>query len=542
MFKFYDYQQESYDETHSAWTNGQKVPVLVLPTGAGKTVVLARIIKDHTGAACVIAHRQELLGQISLALAKNGVYHRVIGSDSTIRFINVLHMRELGKIFYHPNAEKGIAAVNTIVNRSNEWFQRCTLWIQDEGHHVLKANIWGKAVAKFTNYEKGLLVTATPERADGKGLGLHADGFANCLIVGPSMRTLITRGFLTDYRIFAPTTQIDYSNVKIGNQGDYTKPSLTLAVRKSKIIGDVVGSYTKFASGKLAVVFATDVKTAEEIAENFRKAGIPSAMVCGETPDKDRDGILQKFKNKQIQVLVNVDLFGEGFDLPAIECAIFARPTMSYSLFCQQFGRALRKLAGKKIAIIIDHVGNVARNGLPAKIKKWSLDRREARKSDTVSDAIPISICPECTSAYERIFSECPYCGFAPEPSSRSKPEFVDGDLTELSPEFLKQMRGEVEKIDMPQEEYLADMKKRYVPYLGQLSGMKRHNVDQNAQKLLRDSLTWWSGYTKNMPLPEKYRRFYFKFGIDILSAQALKHKEAYKLTNKIWEVLSDTM
>jgi DNA repair protein RadD len=226
---------------------------------------------------------------------------------------------------------------------------------------------------------RGLGVTATPVRADGKGLGAHHDGVMHHIIEGAGMRDLIQQGFLTDYRIFAPPSDLDLTGVTRAADGDYNKKQLKQRVRRSQIIGDVVAHYLRIAPGKLGLTFATDVETATEIANRYRAAGVPSEVVSAKTPTGQRIEILKRFKRREVMQLVNVDLFGEGFDLPALEVVSMARPTESYGLYCQQFGRVLRPLPGKTVGIIIDHVGNVVRHGLPDKPRRWSLDRREKR-------------------------------------------------------------------------------------------------------------------------------------------------------------------
>ena len=165
----------------------------------------------------------------------------------------------------------------------------------------------------------------------------------------------------------------------------------------------MVDHYLRIAKGKLGVTFAVDVEAAGDIATAFKKAGVPAEIVTAKTPDTLRASILRRFRNRELLQLVNVDLFGEGFDLPAIEVVSMARPTQSFSLFAQQFGRALRPMDGKEHAIIIDHVGNVHRHGLPDAPRDWSLDRRERRSSKNVDIVIPTRTCPECAGAYERI-------------------------------------------------------------------------------------------------------------------------------------------
>lgn len=527
------YQFENKQEVNLEWDNGLKNVLSVLPTGGGKTVIFADIVREHNGASCVIAHRQELVTQISLALARDGVRHRIIGPKKVVKLAVKIHMEELGRSFYDSSSRCAVAGVDTLVRRGDElkqWLGSVTLWVMDEAHHVLRENKWGKAVAMFPN-AKGLGVTATPIRADGEGLGRHADGVFDTMVVGPSMRDLINQGFLTDYRIFVPPSDFIRPGADaIGSTGDITAAKNKLAVRQSHVIGDVVIHYLRIAKGKRGITFAPDVETATDIAEQFNLAGVPAAVVSAKTPDAERVAALRRFKNGELLQLVNVDLFGEGFDLPAIEVVSMVRATESYALFAQQFGRALRLMAGKLTAIIIDHVGNCFRHGLPDAHREWTLDRREKRSKGQPDDVIPTRGCTNCASLYERIYKACPYCGHVEVPASRSGPEFVDGDLTELDAATLAAMRGEVAKVDGP---FIAS---RGEPVLGQMRRAKLHVKRQEAQAALRASIEWWAGYQRadDREDHESYKRFYWMFGIDVLGAQALGTKDALVLAERI--------
>lgn len=539
--KLRPYQQELIEGVYSAWDAGASNVMAVAPTGGGKTVVLSEIVRANKGASCTIAHRQELVTQISVALNRNEVPHRIIGPDAVIRLAVRLHMEDAGKSFFNPQARDAVAGVQTLLRRQKDlarWFPSVTLWLTDESHHLQKSNQWGKAVLPFIN-ARGVGFTATPVRGDGKGLGRDSDGVFDTMVEGPSPRWLIDQGYLTDYRIFAPPSDLDLSNVTTSADGDYNKTKLKSAVRKSHVVGDVVKHYLRIAPGKLGITFATDVETATDIAAQFNAAGVPAEVVSAKTPDAERADILRRFRRRELLQLVNVDLFGEGFNLPAIEVVSMARPTQSYSLFAQQFGRALRILEGKEVAIIIDHVGNVQRHGLPDRPRVWTLDGRE-RRSSGPSDTIPVTTCgntdPVCMAVYERIHPCCPYCGFKPEPASRSAPEFVDGDLCELDPATLAQMRGDIEWVDRPAAEYRTELAAARVPAIGQMANVKRHVARQEAQAVLRESIAWWAGHQRaaGRADSESYRRFYFAFGIDVLGAQALGTKEAAELTDRI--------
>lgn len=568
MSKLRPYQQKIKADVFDHWRQQKRNVLVKSGTGTGKTVILASIVKDVDCASAVIAHRSELVSQISLALAREGVPHRIVGPDTLRRNCVSLHLDKLGRSFYNASARVGVCGVDTLVNRalSDPWFSQVGLWVQDEAHHVLKENKWGQAASMFPN-ALGLGMTATPARADGKGLGRDSDGIMDVMVEGPEMREQINAGFLTDYRIFAPPSDVDYSEVTVTAAGDLSPAKLRAAVHASdKIVGDVVKHYLRIAKGKLGVTFAVDVESAQEIAQAFRDAGVPAEVVSAKTPDLLRAQILRRFERREVMQLVNVDLFGEGFDLPAIEVVSMVRKTESWPLFVQQFGRALRLLitdavalsrwndmsdeerrahiaaSPKPVALIIDHVGNVIRHGLPDAPRVDTLNRRE-RRSSGPSDAIPLRACANenadglgtpCASVYERYHKVCPFCGFYPEPPARTAPEFVDGDLYELDAATLAAMRGEKERIDG------APLIPRHLDGLAAAGLQKQHHLRQTAQFYLREQIALWAGWQNSQGFDDSqgYRRFFHAFGVDVLSAQALNRADAEALTLKIKSVL----
>ncbi len=528
------YQNNLKTDIYKAWQTVSNI-LAVLPTGGGKTAVFAKILADHQGHSCAIAHRRELISQISLTLAQFGVNHNILAPKDIIKWIIRLHVEEVGRSFFHSTSYCTVVSIDTLKSRMDtlrDWMKKITLWVTDECHHILQKNKWGKAIALFPN-ARGLGLTATPYRADGHGLGRHADGVFDVLIEGPTQRELINMGYLTDYRIFNPPSDLNLKGVDISSStGDFNPTQLRQRIQKSHIVGDVVKHYLRIAPGKLGLTFATDVQTASEIAAQYNAANVRAEVVCAKTPGKHRIEIERRFRNKQLDQLVNVDIYGEGVDVPAIEVVSFARPSESLPLVFQQFGRPMRPMPGKAHAIIIDHVNNIARHGLPDAVRVWSLDRRERR---TLRDPniMPVRTCQACRAMYEAIYRQCPYCGHVWVPAERSRPDFVDGDLTELDPSTLTKMRGEIKRIDAPDNILHHKMQLAGASQLAVAGACKNHRLRQDAQKLLRESIAWYAGHQQGVP-SEIYRRFYFRFGIDMATAQTLGRREAHELMIKI--------
>jgi superfamily II DNA or RNA helicase len=536
-----DDQQPLVDAVQAHWAAGARGVLMRADTGFGKTVCLSYLVDQHGGASCIMAHRQELVMQLSLTLARYGVRHDLIASAATCRAIARAHVEELGACYYQPGARCRVASVDTIIRAQGleAWAQQVTLVVPDEGHHVVRGNKWSKAIDLFTHPAlRILLPTATPLRADGKGLGTHADGYADVMVEAPPMRWCIERGYLTDYRIVCPPSDL----VVLGDpgaSGDWSPEQLREAARKSHIVGDVVQHYQKWATGRLGVTFCTDVETAIDTTAAFRAAGVNAETLTGKTPDHVRRDILRRYRAREVMQLVTVDIVSEGFDLPAIEVASMARPTQSLALYMQQFGRALRPMAGKDRALIIDHVSNVVRhNGPPDRPRVWSLDRRE-RRAKTDPDAIPIRICLNtgCFQPYERYYRRCPHCGYYPEPAGRSLPEQVDGDLAELSAEALERLRGGIVDVDLSPADYAMNQARTTgLPQYAIATNAPRYERKVEAQRTLRATMAIWGGAQLAAGLTDEQmqRRFFLSYGIDCLSAQGLGATDAYALTERI--------
>ena len=558
--KLRPYQQELKNQIYNHWKHHQHSNVLaVLPTGAGKTVFFSSIIAEHAGATCAVAHRQELVSQISLALARNKVRHRIIGPTNVVKMIVRLHMEEVGHSYYDPNSRHAVAGVDTLVRRGDKlanWLPTVKLWVMDEAHHVLQENKWGKAVNMFPN-ARGMGVTATPSRADGHGLGSHADGVFDKMFIGPSMRDLINMGYLTDYKLYAPPSSFRRDAIKKVSQttGDFVASEVSKAVNESslvahdekQIVGDVVRTYQKLLNGMLTVVFAPDVATATELEKQYNDAGIPAKCVHGAMPDAERINAVRKFKNREYLVLTSVAIFDEGFDCPAIEAVQDVSATESFGRFVQRAGRMLRLKEGKDFGRYVDHVGNIERHAVlvdhpeGTKIelchREWTLDRRE--KSSSKSEVSSVRPCAACAGTYPRFLTKCPYCGEPiPEPAAgqRSNVEWVDGDLYELDPDVLAQMRNEVVGARETPEAMRDRLTAQHVPMPGVMSNVKRQKERLDALVRLDLKLAEWAGYRRAEGLSDSeiFRKFYLTYGVSWLEAQALKAADADKLRERI--------
>lgn len=517
-------QKELKNAIYQDWRNGATAVLGVLSTGGGKSVIASDVTNDGVREGkqqVIIAHRNELVSQMSGHVADRGIQHRIIGSDATVRLITHQHREKYGRSFVNPSAPTAVVGVDTMISRYSilkDWLLKTDRWKIDEAHHVLKTNKWGKAV-DMMNRAQGLGLTATPQRADGQGLGRSHDGVFDTMQIGINMRSLIGIGALSDYEIVCPTSDLHVDEKDLSANGDWSNQKLRIAAKKSKIVGDVVGAYCQYAFGRKAICFATDIETAGEIANKFNASGIPAASLSSETPFVVRDKYIKEFKSGKIWVLINVDLFDEGFDVPSCDVVIMARPTASLGKYRQMVGRALRFIIGK-VALIIDHVSNVLRHGLPDKYIDWTLSRRDKRgKQEPDPDEIPLTVCKFCTKPYEKWHLLCPYCGKAPplpEPRSRTI-EMVEGDLILLDRERLEAMRAATQ-IEAP-----GSVGQRVSGAVGHNAGVgaaTRQMEKIAAQEHLKTVIAQWAAIERVNGRSDReiHRRFYLTIGTDVLT------------------------
>jgi len=582
MITLRQHQLEAIAEADKAFLNGAINTCLVLPTGAGKTIVkaeYARRCRDRGEPCILFAHRDVLLGQISDALCLLGISHSFIASKTTVNDITTDNAENhRGNSFYDPTSTVIVASVDTFFRRDITYIAPLVKWwMLDETHHLTIDSKWHKCVRLLPN-ARGLGVTATPIRGDKKGLGrgepckwdevavdhdpmgnpiayetiLTAytnDGVYDAMVVGTDMGTLIERGMLSPYRIFTPPVLVDTSNVNVTSGGDLNQTKLAKETDKSHITGDVIKHYQRIAAGKRTICFTVNIEHGNHVAAQFRKAGIAAVNLSSKDTAAVRKREIDKFKNGTTQVLINCDLFGEGFDVPAVECVIMLRKTLSYSLFKQQFGRCLRVIEGKQFGILIDHVGNVEYHmntqqlDAPHDDPVWTLDR-QPKASKNKPDPKPARVCPKCFAYYMPSTSnnhQCPACNHIETKSEELNALLLyqekQGDLVEMKVDFVAKMIAKRKQVDESPDEIKRRMEYANAPRMVVSSAVSKQRKRLNAQVALRAAMKDWldtACFNEDLDMKTTAQAFEVTFGINVLKAQVLGEREALELKAKV--------
>lgn len=365
-----DYQREVYQDVVRAMRKGHRRILAVLPCGGGKSYIFAEMARNTAGEVLILTHRRELLEQHTALLKQLGI------------------------------ANARVSMILTEANRLGR-YPKPRLIITDEAH-LSRSNSWVKVLDFYDTYTVGF--TATPVRLDGKPLGDIYDA----MVTGVSVTWLIDHKRLSPFVYYAPTA-VETAGLRV-QAGDYVIRDLEQLMDDRAIYSDVLKSWRRFAEGAKTIAYCVSVKHASETARMFSEAGYPSAYLDAGTPVKRRRQIMDDFRAGRITVLCNVGIISEGVSIDDVKCCLLLRPTESHALYWQQAMRCMR-YQPDKLAVILDCVGNYARNPMPDAPVEWSLTRAEQKRRRADKNGnFYIRTCPKCFRVFPTA-DVCPYCG-----------------------------------------------------------------------------------------------------------------------------------
>ena len=402
--QLYDYQREMIERIETAFKSYRSVMVQ-MPTGTGKTILLAEVVKSEKLKAseekseklkvknpCVwiVVHRRELVEQIKETLAKqldSSLFplHFSLPTDSSLfPFPSSLNPSDSSLFTFPSSLTPRVFSIQWLSRHYHELDERPSLIIIDEAHHAV-AKTYKEVMDAYPEAKK-LGLTATPCR-------LNKHGFTDLfdvLLQSWSYNKFIADGWLSLYDYMSVKAdsldqQIVFGLTKRGADGDFSLREMSEKLDVRPSIERLCDTAIRYAKDKKGIVYAIDIKHAEHIAEYYRERGLYAVAISSKTPTEERKSIIDRFRNSNdslkntncqvldspIRILVNVDLFGEGFDCPDVEFIQLARPTLSLSKYLQQVGRGMRVYEGKRYCLILDNVGLYRLFGMPSDDRDW---------------------------------------------------------------------------------------------------------------------------------------------------------------------------
>ena len=353
--KLYDYQEDMKGRIEGELRLHRSV-MAQMPTGTGKTYLLTAVIDSFVSnnpmeKVWIVAHRRELVSQIDETVRKFHSYY-ASNTSSLLSSVKAMSIQWLMRHYDEIEEEPGMIVI-------------------DEAHHAL-AKTYKEMWERFPN-AKFLGLTATPCRLNGKGF---TDLF-DVLVQSWSVPEFISKGRLATYDFVSiksdgVTQRLIDSLQKRGADGDYQNKEMDMLLNKKPSIERLYQSLEEFGKDRKGIVYAINISHAQKITKLYQEHGVKAIAIDSKTPATERQQDIEAFKKGDIQVLVNVDIFSEGFDCPDVEFVQLARPTLSLAKYLQMVGRGLRVAKGKKNCVIIDNVGLYRVFGLPSQVWNWN--------------------------------------------------------------------------------------------------------------------------------------------------------------------------
>jgi DNA repair protein RadD len=410
------YQQQVIERTRGALLSAAYRSVIIpVPTGGGKTVIAAALIKQEANAGgdvVVLVHRTELVDQMMEKLFAVGIDAGIIKAGYKPR----------------PGQRVQVCSVQTLharaIRAQRIEMPRATLVVVDECHHA-RARTWREILEALPD-AKIVGLSATPARGDGRGLG----NIFELIVESPQTNDLIDLGFLVGTRFYAPHDP-DLRGVRT-RAGDYIESQLAERMDQPQLVGDIVEHWLRLAARRATIAFCCSVGHSKSLRDEFRKTGVMAEHLDASTPADERKAILARLARGEVDVVCNCGILTEGFDAPNVGCIVLARPTKSTVLYRQMLGRGLRIAPGKEHCLVLDHSGAVFRQGFPEDRVEWTLreDKRTdvpAQSARSAHHAPALVTCPEC-QAVRLEGQPCSACGWRPQPK-RQEVEVADGVL-----------------------------------------------------------------------------------------------------------------
>lgn len=398
MFSLRPYQRQVVTDTYNHIRQGEKRILIFAPTGAGKTIMVTKIVVDALSRArkvLVVVHREILISQTAEKFSAVGLECGFI------------------KAGWPKNIDAGvqIASVQTLPKRDS-WKQlKFDIVIFDECHLIAFSKICRQIREKLLPDAIFLGLTATPWRLSKReSLG----DIYSALVCAPMPKVLIESSFLVKPSYFSLSFNIELDDVNLIN-GDYDLNQLSVSCDRPELIEQICQIWYKLAQGRPTIAFAVKVSHAENIAKAFSQLDVSAAVVSGTTPILVRNELYQKLAGGELMILVSCNALSEGFDVPQVSCVILARPTKSKALYFQQVGRGLRLAKNKDDCLVLDQSGNVLEHGFIEDLEEVTLETSSSN-TETKKGKASLKICPldagGCGSYVASVVLKCPQCQY----------------------------------------------------------------------------------------------------------------------------------
>ncbi|MCY4652333.1 MAG: DEAD/DEAH box helicase family protein [Dehalococcoidia bacterium] len=400
MIELRDYQKDLIEQVNRALRPDRARVMMQLPTGGGKTVIAAHLLKARLAEghkAVWLTHRKELVSQTMILL-----------NEAADVWAWVPRKWDPGQIAQASTGGVVILMAQTVGRRSiasDVWnrYDHNDLMFIDEAHHATAAG-YTRAMECWRGRIIGM--TATPWRLSVR------EGFDHLfdnLVCGPQMVSLQEENFLCKSRVVVPAPEQRIEGGRIGDLGDYTEVGIERANMGHQDImtAGVIRFWERQARGRQTIVYAVSVRHARNLQSVFEESGIPTGIMLGDTPQSERYAAVVDFSRGNLKVLVNVAVATEGFDLPDASCVVIARPTRSLALYLQMLGRGLRPKTNGGDCLILDLAGNSILHGIPEERREWSL----APRGQPPEGEVPVIWCEHCNTASPAASHNCQHCG-----------------------------------------------------------------------------------------------------------------------------------